>query len=97
MEKFHEYDVQGDEEWERFYLGIRTDKEEDCPQEKPIVIDHVKANDIKINTVKCKSKYWIDPSGDGVGPDKPSCASQWVVPGEVEEGEAEVSIIPEDV
>eukprot|EP00975_Prorocentrum_lima_P031518 6615768-Prorocentrum_lima.AAC.1 len=60
-----------------------------------IVIDHVKTNAIEVNAVKCKTRYWTEPSCDGAGPVKPSCSLQWGVPGEVQEGEAEVCIIPD--
>eukprot|EP00975_Prorocentrum_lima_P031266 6561335-Prorocentrum_lima.AAC.1 len=39
MEKVHEHDTQGDEEWQQFYLGIQLGKEGDCPQDEPIIID----------------------------------------------------------
>eukprot|EP00975_Prorocentrum_lima_P013839 2940662-Prorocentrum_lima.AAC.1 len=48
MEKFHEYDVQGDEDWQGFYLGIQIGTEGTCPREEPIIIDTVKADNIKI-------------------------------------------------
>eukprot|EP00975_Prorocentrum_lima_P043251 9078895-Prorocentrum_lima.AAC.1 len=68
MEKSHEHDTQGDEEWQKFYLGVQTENEGKCPLDEPLIIDCVKPDDIKINTVKCKTKYWIEPSCDGAGP-----------------------------
>eukprot|EP00975_Prorocentrum_lima_P044148 9257321-Prorocentrum_lima.AAC.1 len=56
----------GDEEWNRFYHGLLTEEENKCPMDEPIVIDHVKTDAVK--AVKCKEKYWIEPSGDGAGP-----------------------------
>eukprot|EP00975_Prorocentrum_lima_P012036 2556118-Prorocentrum_lima.AAC.1 len=50
MEKFHEYDIQGDEEWQKCYLGIQTGKEGECPLDEPIITDCFKTDDIKINT-----------------------------------------------
>eukprot|EP00975_Prorocentrum_lima_P048240 10089471-Prorocentrum_lima.AAC.1 len=80
MTKLHEHDTQGDEDWERFYLGVQTEEEIECPLEKPIIIDHARTNVAKINTVKCKEKYWIEPSGDGDGPAELSDTLQWGVP-----------------
>eukprot|EP00975_Prorocentrum_lima_P015283 3238899-Prorocentrum_lima.AAC.1 len=31
------------------------------PQDEPIIINSVNADDIKRNAVKCKNKYWIEP------------------------------------
>eukprot|EP00975_Prorocentrum_lima_P068644 12921835-Prorocentrum_lima.AAC.1 len=49
MEKFPEHDTQGDAEWQKFYLGVQTEKEGNCPVDEPIIIDCVKPDDIKIN------------------------------------------------
>eukprot|EP00975_Prorocentrum_lima_P050930 10670005-Prorocentrum_lima.AAC.1 len=47
MKKLHEHDTQGDEEWNRFYLGLQTEEENKCPLEEVVAIDHVKANAAK--------------------------------------------------
>eukprot|EP00975_Prorocentrum_lima_P059137 12400032-Prorocentrum_lima.AAC.1 len=62
MTRIHEQDTQGDEDWERFYIGVQTEEEIECPLGKPIIIDSVKANVAVVNTAKCKKRYWTEPS-----------------------------------
>eukprot|EP00975_Prorocentrum_lima_P004961 1079237-Prorocentrum_lima.AAC.1 len=62
MKKLHEHDTTGDEEWNRFDHGLLTEEENKCPMYEPIVIDYVKTHAVKVNAVKCKEKYWIEPS-----------------------------------
>eukprot|EP00975_Prorocentrum_lima_P038354 8062610-Prorocentrum_lima.AAC.1 len=81
MKKLHDHDTAGDEDWNRFHQGLLTEEEENkCPMEEIIVIDHVNTNAVKVNAVKCKEKYWIDPSCDDAGPAEPSDTLQWGVP-----------------
>eukprot|EP00975_Prorocentrum_lima_P048146 10069572-Prorocentrum_lima.AAC.1 len=56
----------------------------------------MKVNAAKVNAVKCKEKYWIEPSCGGADPVESSSTLQWGIPGEVVEGETEVSITPDD-
>eukprot|EP00975_Prorocentrum_lima_P042332 8895861-Prorocentrum_lima.AAC.1 len=57
MKKLHEHDTTGDVQWNRFYHGLQTEENNKCPMNEVIVIDQV-----KVNAVKCKAKYWIEPS-----------------------------------
>eukprot|EP00975_Prorocentrum_lima_P044328 9292784-Prorocentrum_lima.AAC.1 len=34
MKKLHEHDTQGDEEWNRFYLGLQIEEENQCPMDE---------------------------------------------------------------
>eukprot|EP00975_Prorocentrum_lima_P030672 6435274-Prorocentrum_lima.AAC.1 len=68
MKKLHEHDTAGDVQRNRFHHGLQTEEESKCPMDEVIVIDQVDVNAAKVNTVKCKEKYWIDPSCDGADP-----------------------------
>eukprot|EP00975_Prorocentrum_lima_P071015 12935301-Prorocentrum_lima.AAC.1 len=60
----HEHATLGDVQWNsRFHYGLQTEENNKCPMDEVIVIDHV-----KLNSVKCKEKYWIEPSCGGADP-----------------------------
>eukprot|EP00975_Prorocentrum_lima_P034770 7306283-Prorocentrum_lima.AAC.1 len=67
MKKMHKLDTTGDMKWNRFYHGLQTTETTMCPLDEVIVIDHV-----KVNAVRNKKKYWIEPSRLAADPEQPS-------------------------
>eukprot|EP00975_Prorocentrum_lima_P023862 5022372-Prorocentrum_lima.AAC.1 len=62
MKKLHDYGTAGDVQWNRLHHGLQTDEDNMCPMDEAMVIDQVKVNPAKVNAVKCKEKYRIEPS-----------------------------------
>eukprot|EP00975_Prorocentrum_lima_P053452 11210698-Prorocentrum_lima.AAC.1 len=80
MKKLHAHDTAGDEDLNTVHHGLLTDEEDKCPMEEVIIIDHVKTNAVDVHAVKCKEKYWVEPSCDGAGPVELSNTLQWGAP-----------------
>eukprot|EP00975_Prorocentrum_lima_P065535 12904038-Prorocentrum_lima.AAC.1 len=59
-------------QWNRFCHGLQTTESSKCPLDEVIVIDAD-----RVNVVKGKQKYLIEPSCLGAGPEDPSGTLQW--------------------
>eukprot|EP00975_Prorocentrum_lima_P010925 2322131-Prorocentrum_lima.AAC.1 len=72
MKQLHEHGTPGDMQWNH---GLQTDDHEKCPLDEVIVVDTA-----VVNTVKCKQKYWIEPSCLAADREPLTGTLQWGVP-----------------